>query len=101
MDIRRDDLSGPEVAAFLQEHLHDMHKVAPPESVHALDLENLRQPDITFWTFWDAGILAGCGALNRVPHRAFERLERHAGKLARAVLRGLGGSNPARLPGAS
>ena len=36
---------------------------------------------------------------NRARHRAFERLERHAGKLARAVLRGLGGSNPARLPG--
>ena len=38
---------------------------------------------------------------NRVPHGTFERLERHGGKLARAVLRGLGGSNPARLPGAS
>src|SRR5712691_7777502 len=37
---------------------------------------------------------------NRARPRAFERLERHAGKLARAVLRGLGGSNPARLPGA-
>ena len=35
----------------------------------------------------------------RVPQGAFARLERHAGKLARAVLRGLGGSNPARLPG--
>jgi putative acetyltransferase len=50
MDIRRDDLSGPEIAALLQEHLHDMYKVSPPESVHALDLESLRQPDITFWT---------------------------------------------------
>ena len=38
---------------------------------------------------------------NRVPHGAFERLERHAGKLARVVLRGLDGSNPARLPGAN
>jgi len=28
------------------------------------------------------------------------RLERHAGKLARVVLRRLGGSNLARLPGA-
>src|SRR2546426_12107619 len=37
---------------------------------------------------------------NRVPHGAFERLERHAGKLARVVLRGLDGSNPVRLPGA-
>ena len=37
---------------------------------------------------------------HRVPHGAFERLERHAGKLARVVLRGLDGSNPVRLPGA-
>jgi hypothetical protein len=36
---------------------------------------------------------------NRVRHRALARLERHAGKLARVVLRGLGGSNLARLPG--
>src|SRR5215813_10503986 len=36
---------------------------------------------------------------DRVPQGALARLERHAGKLARAVLRGLGGSNPARLPG--
>src|SRR6266481_1579586 len=35
----------------------------------------------------------------RVPQGALARLERHAGKLARAVLRGLGGSNPAWLPG--
>src|SRR5215471_21064767 len=63
MDIRIDDLRGPEIAALLQEHLRDMHRVSPPESVHALDLESLRQPDITVWTLWEAGILAGCGAL--------------------------------------
>ena len=62
MDIRLDDVRGPEIAALLQEHLRDMHRVSPPESVHALDLESLRQPDITFWTVWDAGIFAGCGA---------------------------------------
>ena len=50
MDIRRDDVRGPEIAAFLQEHLQDMYRVSPPESVHALDLESLRQPEITFWT---------------------------------------------------
>jgi hypothetical protein len=37
---------------------------------------------------------------NRVLHGAFERLEPHAGKLARAVLRGRGGSNVALLPDA-
>src|SRR3989454_12727770 len=36
---------------------------------------------------------------DRVPQGAFARLELLEGKLARAVLRGLGGSNPARLPG--
>src|SRR6266705_3397529 len=36
---------------------------------------------------------------HHVPQGALARLERHAGKLARAVLRRLGGSNPARLPG--
>jgi putative acetyltransferase len=66
MDIRRDDVRGPEIAALLQEHLRDMHRVSPPESVHALDLESLRKSDITFWTVWDAGILAGCGALKEL-----------------------------------
>ena len=38
---------------------------------------------------------------HRVLKEAFERLERHGGKLTRAVLRGLSGSNPARLPGST
>ena len=66
MDLRRDDVRGPEIAALLQEHLRDMHRVSPPESVHALDLESLRQPDITVWTLWDAGTLVGCGALKEL-----------------------------------
>ena len=37
---------------------------------------------------------------DRVPQGALARLELLEGKLSRAVLRGLSGSNPARLPGA-
>src|SRR5215472_298203 len=37
--------------------------------------------------------------LSRVPQGALERLERYAGKLARTVLRGLGGGNASRLLG--
>lgn len=71
MDIRIDDLRGPEIAELLNEHLRDMHRVSPPESIHALDLEGLCQPDITFWTIWDEGSLAGCGALKELdPHHA-------------------------------
>jgi putative acetyltransferase len=63
MDIRIDDLRGPEIAELLNDHLRDMHRVSPPESIHALDLDSLRKPEITFWTIWDAGVLAGCGAI--------------------------------------
>lgn len=66
MKIRLDDLSGPEIAALLQEHIDDMRAISPPESKHALDLDGLRKPDIAFWTVWDGGSLAGCGAIKRL-----------------------------------
>ena len=43
-----DPATDPLVIGFLQEHLDDMRAVSPPESVHALDVEKLRQPDIRF-----------------------------------------------------
>ena len=58
-----DDLTGPEIAALLQAHLDSMREHSPPDSVHALDLEALRAPEISFWTAWDGDRLAGCGAL--------------------------------------
>ncbi len=63
MEIRVDDLTHPAVHALLQEHLGDMHALSPRESVHALDLDRLRDPSITFWTAWDGDTLLGCGAL--------------------------------------
>lgn len=72
MKIRKDDLRGPEIAELLLEHLRDMYGVTPPESVHALDLEGLRAPHITFWTIWDGDTLAGCGALKELDPRHAE-----------------------------
>jgi putative acetyltransferase len=66
MHIKTDNLKGPEIASLLDEHLGDMNAVSPPESKHALDLEGLRQPDITFWTLWEGAELAGCGALKEL-----------------------------------
>jgi len=64
MKIEIDDLSRPAIHALLEEHLRNMHELGPPESVHALDLEKLRRPEITFWSAWDDGnVLLGCGAL--------------------------------------
>ena len=56
----------PRSAHFLREHVRDMHLHSPPESVHALDLDALRRPEITFWTVWDGGELLGCGALKEL-----------------------------------
>lgn len=50
--FKLDPATDPRVLAFLQEHLDDMHRISPPESVHALDASQLRQPDIRFWTGW-------------------------------------------------
>jgi len=63
MEIRVDDLSGPEVRQLLTEHLDDMYATSPAESVHALDLSELQQPNITFWTIWEGDTLLGSGAL--------------------------------------
>jgi putative acetyltransferase len=69
MDIRIDDLRGPEIAGLLREHLQDMALHSPPESIHALDLEALRRPEITFWSAWQDGQLMGCCALKELEPR--------------------------------
>ena len=69
MNIKIDDLQHPAVHALLNEHLQSMYELSPPESVHALDIEKLRGPDITFWTVWEDSILLGCGALKELEER--------------------------------
>ena len=63
MEIRPDDLSSERVHALLEEHLRDMRAWSPPGSVHALDLDALRGPGMSFWTVWEGEDLLGCGAL--------------------------------------
>ncbi|MEV1049990.1 GNAT family N-acetyltransferase [Streptomyces sp. NPDC059017] len=66
MKIAMDDLSGPEIADFLDEHVRQMRAISPPESKHALDLDALRGPEVTFWAVRDGDSLVGCGALKRL-----------------------------------
>jgi len=65
-EIRLDDLSGYQILELLQEHLDDMQATSPPESKHALDLEDLKDPSVKFWTIWDGNSLAGCGAFKKI-----------------------------------
>ena len=66
MEIKVDDLSGPGIEKFLNEHIEDMRSVSSPESKHALDIEGLRKPEVTFWTVWDKSSIIGCGALKKL-----------------------------------
>jgi putative acetyltransferase len=69
LDIRVDDLSSPEIVQLLHEHLQSVALHSPPESVHALDLEALRKPEVTFWSVWRNSELMGCGALKELDSR--------------------------------
>lgn len=66
MEIRIGGLDHPAVASLLQEHLQSMAQLSPPESIHALDLDALRKPQITFWSAWQDDELMGCGALKQL-----------------------------------
>lgn len=66
MQIRIDDLRGPEIASLLQTHVAFCRAASPPESAHVLDLDSLRVPEITFWSVWDGHDLIGCGALKEL-----------------------------------
>jgi len=87
MKIRVDDLSGREIAALLSEHLASMYLHSPPESVHALPIEKLRGPDITFWSIWEGDQLLGCGALKELDpsHGEIKSMRTVSGHLRKGV----------------
>jgi putative acetyltransferase len=66
MDIVVDDLSGQRIADFLEEHIQEMRSITPLESKHALDLDELRAPEVTFWSVTDGDALVGCGAIKNL-----------------------------------
>lgn len=64
--IVEDDLSGADVIKLLALHLEEMHRLSPPCKVHAMPVERLRQPDVTFYSAWDGDSLASVGALREI-----------------------------------
>jgi len=82
-DPRRDD-----VRALLERHLAFAHEVTPPEDVHALDLDGLLQPSITFFSLREGGSLLGVGALKDLGGGETEIKSMHTAQEARG--RGVG-----------
>ena len=72
IEIRVDDLSGDATRTLIAAHLAGMHDTSPPESVHALDIDALRHPSITFWSARVGDEIAGIGALKQLDARRGE-----------------------------
>lgn len=91
MDIRIDDLSGPEIFELLEEHRQSMFLHSPPESVHALDIEGMRKPEMTFWSAWENGKMLGCGALKELDteHAEIKSMRTATAHLRKGVARNI------------
>lgn len=66
MEIEIDDLSSGDVLKLLDEHLKDMYATSPAESVHALDVDALKAPEVTFFSAWENEQLLGCAAIKKL-----------------------------------
>lgn len=86
LEIRPDDLTGPEIADLIAIHAGTMLAASPPESCHFLPIDGLRQPSVSVWSLWEAGALLGCGALKDLGDGTGEIKSMHT----REVLRGRG-----------
>jgi putative acetyltransferase len=64
--IVEDDLSGAAVAQLLAFHLSGLSELSPADKIHALPIERLRQPDVTFYSAWAGDELAAVGALKQL-----------------------------------
>ena len=71
MDVRfvEDDLSGDAIRELVALHLSGMHASSPACKVHALPVEQLLQPGVTFCSAWVGDELAGMGAIRQLDAR--------------------------------
>jgi putative acetyltransferase len=94
-EILVDDPRDRDVRALLQRHLVFANTHSPPEDVHALDLDGLLDPAVTFFSFRRGGELLGVGALKQLDARHAELKSMHTAQAARG--RGVGRAMLAHL----
>jgi putative acetyltransferase len=92
LTIADDDPRTPDVLALLRRHLELMYELSPPEEVHALDVDALAAPHVTFCSARDTtdGTLLGVGALAEVARGHGELKSMHTAAAARR--RGVAGA---------
>jgi putative acetyltransferase len=87
-EISIDDPRAEDVRALLERHLAFAHSQSPPPDVHALDVEGLVDPAITFFSFRVRGELLGVAALKRLDTDHAELKSMHTAEESRG--RGIG-----------
>lgn len=87
-EISADDPRAADVRALLQRHLEFNRSNTPPEHIHALDVDGLVDPAITFVSFRQGGELLGVGALKQLDGQHAELKSMHTAQAARG--RGIG-----------
>ncbi|WP_410869674.1 GNAT family N-acetyltransferase [Nocardia sp. A7] len=82
-----DDLAGAQIRALLAAHHAEMADTTPACSMHALDLDALRDPAVTVWSVWSGDDLVGCGALKELDaeHAEIKSMRTAGGHTGRGV----------------
>ena len=88
IEFRLDPLTDTAVVGLLEAHLTEAAEHSPPGTGHALDLQALRAPDITFWSAWEDGRVVACGAIRELSASHGEIKSMHTVRHARG--RGVG-----------
>lgn len=81
--IAGDDPRRPDIVQLLERHLEFARAVTPPEDVHALDLDGLTDPSVSFFSLRDDDDLLGIGAIKRLDETHFELKSIHTAEKAR------------------
>ena len=87
-EISIDDPQAEDVRELLDRHLAFANLHSPPEDVHALDVDGLVDPAVTFFGFRLGGQLLGVGAIQRLDGDHAELKSMHTAEAARG--RGIG-----------
>ena len=81
--VEIDDPRNADVVALLERHLEFARGVTPPEDVHALDLDGLLDPTVSFFSLRDQGSLLGIGAIKALDDSHMELKSIHTAEEAR------------------
>ena len=88
IEIARDDPRAADVSSLLRQHLAFANEHTPAEDIHALDVDRLLDPAVTFFSYRSDGGLLAVGALKQLDGTHAEVKSMHTAREARG--RGIG-----------